>query len=245
MLIYTNNRKDTILKINESFHGCLDRFNLHHREEIIGGFGTWVEQHINDGWDGYLFTFMFNQLRGPQDSQRRQMHEEITAVYRKLVTRVVRKPNSPNNLDMLPRAVFFPDRPVTKKQQHRLRDVSVNDGFHMHGVLVSPSISRLKVGLDEHFQDNAALYKTPKLHRIDIRPITHSPDHVTQYAGKALRSWQFTEDDMLILPESMRERAQQAPLTDAEARRIRDIQSRFNVSDVVARTLVANRRLAR
>jgi hypothetical protein len=242
MLIYTNNRKDTILNINQSFHGCLDRFNLHHREEIIGGFGTWVEQHINDGWDGYLFTFMFNQLRGPQDSQRRQMHEEITAVYRKLVTRVVRKPNSPNNLDMLPRAVFFPDRPVTKKQQHRLRDVSVNDGFHMHGVLVSPSISRLKVGLDEHFQDNAALYKTPKLHRIDIRPITHSPDHVTQYAGKALRSWQFTEDDMLILPESMRERAQQAPLTDAEARRIRDIQSRYSVSDDLARTLATNRK---
>jgi hypothetical protein len=87
-------------------------------------------------------------------------------------------------------------------------------------------------------------HKTPKLHRIDIRPITHSPDHVTQYAGKALRSWQFTEDDMLILPESMRERAQQAPLTDAEARRIRDIQSRFNVSDDVARAMLGNRRLA-
>jgi hypothetical protein len=59
-----------------------------------------------------------------------------------------------------------------------------------------------------------------------------------------LRSWQFTEDDMLILPESMRERAQQAPLTDAEARRIRDIQSRFNVSDDVARAMLGNRRLA-
>jgi hypothetical protein len=114
----------------------------------------------------------------------------------------------------------------------------------VQGVLVSPNTSRLKVGLDEHFKENAALYKRPKLHRIDIRPITHRPDHVTQYAGKALRSWQFTEDDMLILPESMRERAQQAPLTDAEARRIRDIQSRFNVSDDVARAMLGNRRLA-
>jgi hypothetical protein len=232
------------LNINHSFRSCPESFNLHHREEIIGGFGTWVQEHINRDWDGYLFTFMFNQLRGTQDSQRVQMHAEITAVYRKLVTRVVRKPNSPNNPDMLPRAVFFPDRPITKKQQHRLRDVSVNDGLHMHGVLVSPNTSRLKVGLDEHFQEDAALYKTPKLHRIDIRPILHSPDHVTQYAGKALRSWQFTEDDMLILPESMRERARQAPLTDAEARRIRDIQSRLNVSDDVARAMLGNRRLA-
>jgi hypothetical protein len=230
------------LNINHSFQGHTDNFNFHHREEIIGGFGTWVQEHINNGWDGYLFTFMFNQLRGKQDSQRAQMHQEITAVYRKLVTRVVRKPNSPKNRDLLPRGVFFPDRPVARKQQHRLRDVSVNDGFHMHGVLVSPSTSRLKVGLDQHFGEHRSLYETPKLYRIDIRPITHSPDHVTQYAGKALKTRQFTEDDLLILPESIGERAREAPLTSAEARKIRDIQSRFNVSDDVARALATNRR---
>jgi hypothetical protein len=230
-----SDKKDSILNINNSIPIHSDSFNILHRGEIINGFGAWVQEHIDAGWDGYLFTFMFNQ----------KMHEEITVVYRKLVTRVVRKPNSPKNLDLLPRGIFFPDRPVARRQQHCLRDVSVNDGFHMHGVLVSPSTSRLKVGLDEHFQENAALYKTPKLHRIDIRPITHSPDHVTQYAGKALKSWQFNEDDMLILPESMRERAQQAPVTDAEARRIRDIQSRYSVSDEVARTMLGNRRLAR
>jgi hypothetical protein len=230
------------LKFNQSFQGCLDRFNLHHRAEIIGGFGTWINQYIIDGWDGYLFTFMFNQLRGTRDSQRTQMHEEITAVYRKLVTRVVRKPNSLKKLDLLPRGVFFPDRPVTRKQRHCLRDVSVNDGFHMHGVLVSPNTSRLKVGLDEHIREHSRLYLTPKLYRIDIRPITHSPDHVTEYAGKALRSWQFTEDDVLILPESTGERAREAPLNNAETRRIRDIQSRYNVSDDVARTLATHRK---
>jgi hypothetical protein len=245
MQIRNTKRRISLLNISSSVRSHSDNFSRHHREQIIGGFGTWVEQHINDGWDGYLFTFMFNQLHGSQDSQRRQMHEEITAVYRKLVTRVVRKPNSPKNLDLLPRGIFFPDRPVARRQQHCLRDVSVNDGFHMHGVLVLPSTSRLKVGLDEHFQENAALYKTPKLYRIDVRPITHSPDHVTQYAGKALKSWQFNEDDMLILPESVGERAQQAPLTNAEARKLRDIQSRYSVSDEVARTMLGNRRLAR
>jgi hypothetical protein len=238
----THNNKDIILKINQSFQACPDSFNIHHREEIIGGFGTWIQEHINNGWDGYLFTFMFNQLRGTQDSQRAQMHEQITAVYRKLVTRVVRKPNSPKNLDLLPRGVFFPDRPVAKKQQHCLRDVSVNDGFHMHGVFLSPSTSRLKVGLHQHFQENAVLYKTPKLYRIDIKPITHSPDHVTRYAGKALKQWQFTEEDVLVLPESMGERARETPLTNTEQRRIRDIQSRYSVSDEVARALAANRK---
>jgi hypothetical protein len=242
MLILHITRKDTNLTTGNLFSIRSDNFNVRHREEMLGGFGTWVQQHINDGWDGYLFTFMFNQLRGTQDSQRTQMHEEITVVYRKLMTRVIRKPNSPKNRDLLPRGVFFPDRPVARKQQHRLRDVSVNDGFHMHGVLVSPSTSRLKVGLDQHFREHRSLYETPKLYRIDIRPITHNPDHVTQYAGKAFRSWQFTEDDVLILPESVGERAQQNPLTNAEERKLRDIQSRFNVSDDLARSWVINRR---
>jgi hypothetical protein len=233
------------LNINSSVRNHLDNFSRHHREQIIGAFGTWVQEHIDRGWDGYLFTFMFNQLRGTQDSQRNQMHHEIAAVYRKLVTRVVRKPNSPKNRDLLPRGVFFPDRPVARTRQHCLRDVSVNDGFHMHGVLVSPSTSRLKVGLDEHFREYSRLYLTPKLYRIDVRPITHSPDHVTQYAGKSLRSWQFAVDDVLILPESVGERAQQTPSTNAEARKLRDIQSRYSVSDEVARTMLRNRRLAR
>jgi hypothetical protein len=233
------------LNISSSIQNYNHNCNRHHREQIVDGFGTWIQEHIDSGWNAYLFTFMFNQLRGTQDSQRTQMHHEITAVYRKLVTRVVRKPNSPKSLDLLPRGVFFPDRPGAKKRHHCIRDVSANDGFHMHGILVLPSTSRLKVGLDEHFQDNSALYKSPKIHRIEIRPINHSPDHVTRYAGKALKSWQFTEDDILILPESVGERAQQTPLTNAEARKLRDIQSRYGVSDEVARTMLGNRRLAR
>ena len=71
----------------------------------------------------------------------------------------------------------------------------------MHGVIVSPSTSRLKVGLDRHFREHHGLYKTPKLHRIDIRPIVHSQDHVTRYAGKALKNWLFTEDDVEHLSE--------------------------------------------
>jgi hypothetical protein len=109
-------------------------------------------------------------------------------------------------------------------------------------VLVSPSTSRLRMGLDEHFREHSRLYLTPKLYRIDVRPITHSPDHVTQYAGKSLRSWQFAEDDVLILPESVGERAKETPLTNAEERKLRDIQSRFNVSDDLARSWVMNRK---
>jgi hypothetical protein len=222
-----HNRKDTLSNINHSFQSRPETLNLHHREEIIDGFSIWIDEYITDGWDGYFFAFMFNQLRGKQDLQLAQISRgNHGGLYRKLVTRVVRKPNSPEKLDLLPRAVFFSDRMGAAKQLHCLRDVSVNDGLHMHGVFVLPSTSRLKVGLDEHFREHRSLYETPKLYRIDVRPITHDPDRVVQYAAKALKTRLFTEDDVLILPESTGEHARETPATSAEARKIRDIQSR-------------------
>ena len=217
-------------------------FNSCHREDIIDAFGTWIKQYFKDDWDAYLFTFMFNQLPGSQETRRDQMHEEITGVYRKLVTRVIRKPKSVENANLLPRGVFFLDKPAYKRQKQRVRDVLVNDGLHMHGVVVSPRKSRLKVGLDEHFRDHRSLYETAKLYRIDVQPIDHSPVHTTDYAGKALKTRQFAEDDVLILPRSIKELTQKSLLTDSDARKIRDIQSRFNVSNEVARALLANKR---
>jgi hypothetical protein len=92
----------------------LPGFNSEHRQEIIEGYSTWIAQHVKAGWTPYLFTFMFNPLAGAQQVQMAQMHEEITTVYRKLATRVVRKPRSVIYSQLLPRGVFFLDAPVLK-----------------------------------------------------------------------------------------------------------------------------------
>jgi hypothetical protein len=113
----------------------------------------------------------------------------------------------------------------------------------MHGVVVATKTPRLTVGLDEHFRDNRELYLTAKLYRIDVRPIDHLPFYVTGYAGKALKSPRFTGDDVLILPQSTDELREQKTLPDVEARNIRDLQSRYNVWDEVALSLLKNQRL--
>jgi hypothetical protein len=208
------------------------------------GYGTWIEYYVNNGWTPYLFTFMFNPLASAQQVQVAQMHEEITTVYRKLATRVVRKPRSVIHSQLLPKGIFFLDAPVFKRQKQPLRDVSVNDGLHMHGVIVAKTTRRLQVGLDEHFRDNQGIYLTPKLHRIHVKLIDHLPFYVTGYAGKALKSPRFTGDDVLILPQSTGELREQRVVT-GEARNIRDIQSRFNVSDEIARAVVANKAWAK
>ncbi len=216
-------------------------FNSCHRDDIIDAFGKWIKQDVKTGWDAYLFTFMFNQLFGSREAKVQQMHDEITGLYRKLVTRAVRKPTSPKFAHLLPKGVFFPDGPAYKRKKQPLSDVSVNDGLHMHGVVVATRESRLKEGLDEHFREHRAMYETSKMYRIHVQLIDQRVVNTTDYAGKALKKPRFSTDDVLILPRSIDELSQQNCLIDHDTRKLRDIQSRFNVSDELARDIAAQK----
>ena len=36
-------------------------------KSLIEGYGVWVERYLQQGWDGYFFTFMFNHVPGSVD----------------------------------------------------------------------------------------------------------------------------------------------------------------------------------
>ena len=91
-----------------------------------------------------------------------------------------------------------------------LRDVSINNGLHMHGIMVAqPPIgsgtTRLRERLDHHFMRNIHLYLNDRLLHLHIEPITHRPGYATRYAMKALKLPAFDFDQVLILPRSLRE----------------------------------------
>jgi hypothetical protein len=52
-------------------------FQYQHRLALIDAYGDWLQQWLDQGWDGYLFTFMFNQLPG---SRRAMVHHEVVPV---------------------------------------------------------------------------------------------------------------------------------------------------------------------
>ena len=83
-------------------------FRLHHRLALIQAYGEWVQQWLDQGWDGYLFTLVFNQMPGSRHAMVHQMHQEIQRWYRRLATRTVRKPSSPVWAPFLPKASSFP-----------------------------------------------------------------------------------------------------------------------------------------
>ena len=193
-------------------------FQFQHRLALIQAHADWPQGWLNQGWDGYLFTFMFNQMPGSRHAMVRQMHQELLRWYGRLATRTIRKTRSPVWIPFLPKGIFVPDLPVPKRVKQDIRDVSTNDGLHMHGIVVANRWARIPETLDAYFEENQKKYLTRKLRHIDVRRITHRAAYVTDYALKSLKRPTFSEDDILVLPRTLSElpgRQARHPLTGA------------------------------
>jgi hypothetical protein len=174
---------------------------------LIRHYGAWVKEHLDEGWDGYLFTFLFNPLPGSVRAKSQQMEREIVRWYGRLATRSVRKPRSPQWAPLLPKGIFVPDLPVAKRSKQDLRDVVINDGLHMHGIVVANRLGRISEPLDIHFERNLEKYLTGTLRNIDIKPITRTAGYVTEYGMKGLKRPCFSPDQVLVLPRTIGELA--------------------------------------
>ncbi len=188
---------------NSSFGHSNFRFS--HRLALIEAHGDWLQEWLDQGWDGYLFTFMFNQLPGSRRAMVHQMHQQLERWYGRLATRTVRKTRSPIWAPYLPKGIFVPDLPVPKRSKQSLLDVSINDGLHMDGIVVANRWARIPDTLDVYFEENLGTYLTRKLRHIDVQRITHRARYVTEYALKSLKRSTFSEDDILVLPRALSE----------------------------------------
>jgi hypothetical protein len=193
--------------------GLSQDFQLTHHVKLglIQGYGNWVQQHLNEGWDGYLFTFLFNQLPGSLRAMGQQMERELLRWYGRLATRTVRKPRSPKWAPLLPKGIFVPDLPVFKRSKQDLRDVVINDGLHMHGIVVANRLGRISEPLDVHFGRKLEEYLTGNLRHIDVQPITRKPGYVTGYGMKGLKRPSFSPDQILVLPRTVGELPENHP----------------------------------
>jgi hypothetical protein len=133
------------------------------------------------------------------------MHEAISQVFSKVITRVVRKPTSSKWSHHLPVGVFFPDFPVYKKSGQVIPHMLVNDGLHIQGIILATTEGRLKdvtIPLDIYFYKCWWKYLGNKLHHLDVTPITHDPTFVVDYLGKWIKRRRFSSDDILVLPKT-------------------------------------------
>jgi hypothetical protein len=203
--------------------------------EIIEAYGEWFKQALDHGWDGYFITIMFHNISGKQEAKIHLMKKEICKVYGRVATRALRNPRSGNRSYVLPKAIFVPDVPAYKQGRYNLRDVTVNDGTHFHGVMVVSKQARFKEPL-HLFMTDPRFYIGTKICRIHVEPITSKVVFVTDYAGKAIKRERFPIDVVLVLPMTASELPTRYCFQahDKHRRAIKDIQSSMNVSEEVA-----------
>jgi hypothetical protein len=176
--------------------------------EIVNAYGHLIKSRLDMGWLGYLISFMFRELPGSLQTRLHQMHEAISNVFPKVITRVVRKPTSSKWSHHLPIGVFFPDLPVYKKSRQAIPDILINDGLHIQGIIVATPEGRLKdvtIPLDLYFHECWWKYLRDKLYHLDLRPITHDEILVADYLGKIIKRRRFSTDDIMVLPKTIDE----------------------------------------
>jgi hypothetical protein len=102
--------------------------------------------------------------------------------------------------------IVAPNLPIPKHFKQRLRDATINNGIHWHGLaLVNLLTSKLDIPLHLHIKANRDKYLVGSIQEIDVRPVTHRPRHVTSYGMKGLERNPFCSDDVLLFPRSISE----------------------------------------
>ena len=180
---------------------ALTKPSTQYLQSLIQAHAHWINGYLGNGWDGYLFTVMFNNMPGKRKTKIIQMHCEIERLYGRLVTRMVRKPRSPKWMGLLPIGLFVPDSPVPKfRKDHKssIPDVSINDGIHMHGIVLGHRWGRIRGGLDEHFAEKQEQYLTDKIPTIMSSPL-RKPGLSVEYNAQEPSEAYCLLDEILVL----------------------------------------------
>jgi hypothetical protein len=180
------------------------------RLQLVSGYSELVASYISKDYQGHLVTFKFNLLHGNRVAKLRQVQRALEHFFGLFITRVVRKPNSPNWGDKCPVLIGCPDFPVAKHEKQPLSDVLINDGLHAHGILLVPEKSRLEKlnkSVEEHLEEGGYMYlsKVKDLASIHSVPIVSNPDRVVDYVFKGLKARKVECDDIIILPKAAAE----------------------------------------
>ena len=159
------------------------------------------------GWYSTLLTFMFDHMHGNQLAIQSQQTREVTEIYGRALTRVVRDPTRPSRIGRLPIWFCSADFPVFKHRKQALRDVTINDGQHVHAVVLTPPRNRLgEMSLARFVRENEALLTgSGRCLRIHAEPIFYDEAYVLRYVRKSEDRRRIDEDAFFVLPRSLSE----------------------------------------
>jgi hypothetical protein len=189
-------------------------FTFTFRKKLVESYSEFISELKSWNWDAYYFSFMFDHISGGESQRKERMFSDVKRAHDILSRHIVRKPQSEAWKHLLPVFIVCPDYPVPKKEKSSIRVFNANDGLHMNAVAVVPprppsylprevwphwfsgKQSRLKEPLDVHFQQRSREYRTEKLYRIHVTPITKGD--MIDYTLKNFKNGRIGYDDIRV-----------------------------------------------
>lgn len=172
-------------------------------KQLIEALGAYVEEHVANGREAYLLTFKFRHIMASEATRRRIMEREVERVYASLLPRFFRHPNRASTKGKLPIWIGSFDRPVFKHTKLSVRDVTVNDGLHVHMIALFHPERRFGTSISDFIAENPRIYLRIdcELMALHVEPIETNATYVTEYALKYLkRDFKLAQDGMIYLP---------------------------------------------
>ncbi|PVE54018.1 hypothetical protein [Rhizobium rhizogenes] len=172
--------------------------------ELIDAYISMVEDRAAGGWEPYLLTLMFNQLRGNERTKQQLMLKECEAIYGRLMTRLIKRPhNTP--IAAMPFWLSCMDWPVNKQIKSSFSDIMTNDGMHIHAIFMVPPNARTGKRLNEIVADSPKAFLVGErmaLSRLHVVPLERTLQKAALYALKQVQRKRITSADILVLPRS-------------------------------------------
>ena len=188
------------------------------------------------GWKFYYINFMFEPLHVPTAELVPKMRKGIHKFYGRFCTEFIRNGRAKSEQERMPQLWLFPDLPVHKNTRNSLRDVTINGGLHFNGPMLIPPVSRFQECPIKHLEKNQARYARHGIERIYLMAGSDIPG-LADHAAKTIKNRRADEEDIIVLPRSVTELPAKKTAFDPKDRLIKDIQSRFNVCDEMARKM--------
>lgn len=170
--------------------------------QLLDAYISMVEDRAAGGWEPYLLTLMFNQLRGNERTKQQAMLKECEAIYGRLLTRLVKRPhNTP--IEAMPFWLSCLDWPVDKKIKSSLPDIMTNDGMHIHAIFMVPPNARTGKRLNEIVAEKPRAFLVGErmaLARLHVEPVQRTIPKVALYMLKQIPRKRLSSAEILVLP---------------------------------------------
>ncbi len=180
---------------------------MHNTTAMLDAYLEMVEIRAVAGFEPYMLTLMFKPMKGSARAQMTGMNIIAEKVYARILTRLVKRPKN-TNLNEMPFWLSGHDWPVRKLDGWTVQDSAINDGLHLHAMVLVPPNARTGGKLSAIIEESPQAFLAGPgmpLNRLHVIEIEKTVRQAAGYALKSVKRGRLGAEDILVLPRHQSE----------------------------------------